>query len=191
MNHLCLLARCSRYFAFCFAEPLPWAPVMYFFFLAFVFTLPSVESLRSPPRPKLMPFIRISSKSLIVDRMFTGGRVIRRVWSFRVFWFSRIFRIIRIFRFSRFSSPSPYRGGLGWGFLPPLQGRAGVGLSPSPLGRAGVGLYPSPWGGLGWGFSLPLGEGRGEVLMVEQSHSGEGHCDAVLVAGVYDIVVSH
>ena len=27
--------------------------------------------------------------------------------------------------------------------------------------------------------------------MVEQSHSGEGHGDAILVAGVYDIVVSH
>ena len=64
--YLCLLARCSRYFAFCLAEPLPWAPVTYFFFLAFVFTLPSLGSLRSPPRPKLMPLIKMSSKSLIV-----------------------------------------------------------------------------------------------------------------------------
>lgn len=37
---LCLLARCSRYLAFCRAEPLPCAPVIYCFFLALVFTLP-------------------------------------------------------------------------------------------------------------------------------------------------------
>ena len=39
IHYLCLLALCSRYLAFCLAEPLPWAPVMYFFFLALVFTL--------------------------------------------------------------------------------------------------------------------------------------------------------
>lgn len=36
---LCLLARCSRYLAFWRADPLPCAPVMYFFFLALVLHL--------------------------------------------------------------------------------------------------------------------------------------------------------
>lgn len=39
--YLWRLARCWRYLAFCRADPLPWAPVIYFFFLALVFTLPS------------------------------------------------------------------------------------------------------------------------------------------------------
>lgn len=39
IHYLCLLALCLRYLAFCLAEPLPWAPVTYFFFLALVFTL--------------------------------------------------------------------------------------------------------------------------------------------------------
>lgn len=60
-----LFALCSRYFAFCMAEPEPCEPVIYFFFFALVFTLPSSFDC-SPPRPKLMPFCRIKSKSSIV-----------------------------------------------------------------------------------------------------------------------------
>ncbi len=65
-NHLCLLARCSRYLAFCIAEPEPCAPVIYFFFFALVFTLPSSCFGRSPPLLNEMPLTRMSSKSLIV-----------------------------------------------------------------------------------------------------------------------------
>ena len=58
--HLFLLARCSRYFAFCIAEPEPCAPVMYFFFFALVFTFPSSCFGRSPPLPNDMPLTKMS-----------------------------------------------------------------------------------------------------------------------------------
>ena len=57
-SYLCRLARCWRYLAFCFALPEPCAPVIYFFFLALVFTLSS--SFFGPDDPlKLMPFSNI------------------------------------------------------------------------------------------------------------------------------------
>ncbi len=56
------LALCSLYLAFWRAEPEPWAPVTYFFFLALVFTLSSsffwVDAFLKP-----MPLTSISSKS--------------------------------------------------------------------------------------------------------------------------------
>ena len=60
-NHfLCRLALLSRYLAFCLADPEPWAPVMYCFFLALVFTFPlPSESFFSPPRLKEMPFSKM------------------------------------------------------------------------------------------------------------------------------------
>ena len=63
--YLCRLALCSRYFAFCLAEPEPWAPVMYFFFFALVLTFPSSCFGLVPPRENEMPLTRISSKSFI------------------------------------------------------------------------------------------------------------------------------
>ena len=61
-----LLARCCRYLAFCLAEPEPCAPVIYFFFLALVFTLSS--SLGPPLEAplKTMPCSMISSMSDII-----------------------------------------------------------------------------------------------------------------------------
>ena len=64
--YLCRLALCSRYFAFCLAEPEPWAPVMYFFFFALVLTLPSSCFGLVPPRENDMPLTRISSKSFAI-----------------------------------------------------------------------------------------------------------------------------
>lgn len=62
---LCLLARCSRYLAFCLAEPLPCAPVMYCFFLALVFFFswrsPLGAFLNTMPPPAIM-----SSMSIMV-----------------------------------------------------------------------------------------------------------------------------
>ena len=75
--HLCRLARFSRYLAFCCAEPLPCAPVIYFFFFALVFTLSSSDFFFCPPRPKLMPFIRMSSKSLIILRFSFSSSSVR------------------------------------------------------------------------------------------------------------------
>ena len=63
--YLCRLALCSRYFAFCLAEPEPWAPVMYFFFFALVLTFPSSCFGLVPPRENEMPLTRMSSKSFI------------------------------------------------------------------------------------------------------------------------------
>ena len=64
--YLCRLALCSRYFAFCLAEPEPWAPVMYFFFFALVLTFPSSCFGLVPPRENEMPLTRISSKSFAI-----------------------------------------------------------------------------------------------------------------------------
>ena len=49
------LARCSRYLAFCLAEPLPCAPVIYCFFLALVFTFFSDRSVAEEPLRKVIP----------------------------------------------------------------------------------------------------------------------------------------
>ena len=71
------LARCWRYLAFCLALPEPCAPVIYFFFFAFVFTLlPSVFSLGAPL--KFIPFSMMFWKSSIADYSISGGRVLRR-----------------------------------------------------------------------------------------------------------------
>ena len=64
--YLCRLALCSRYFAFCLAEPEPWAPVMYFFFFALVLTFPSSCLGLVPPRENEIPLTRISSKSFAI-----------------------------------------------------------------------------------------------------------------------------
>ncbi len=66
MFYLCRLALCSRYFAFCLAEPEPWAPVMYFFFFALVLTFPSSCFGLVPPRENEMPLTRMSSKSFAI-----------------------------------------------------------------------------------------------------------------------------
>ena len=49
------LARCSRYLAFCLAEPLPCAPVIYCFFLALVFTFFSDRGVAEEPLRKVIP----------------------------------------------------------------------------------------------------------------------------------------
>ena len=61
-----LLALCSRYLAFWRALPDPCAPVMYFFFLAFVFTLSSPPLLFFGAPLKTMPVSMISSISLML-----------------------------------------------------------------------------------------------------------------------------
>jgi len=64
---LCLFARCSRYFAFWRADPLPCAPVIYCFFLALVFTLPlSFLLLLLALRNTIPPPAIMSSMSAIV-----------------------------------------------------------------------------------------------------------------------------
>lgn len=60
-----LLARCSLYLAFCLAAPDPWAPVIYFFFLALVFTLSSLGPPFDAPL-KVMPPSNILSKSSMI-----------------------------------------------------------------------------------------------------------------------------
>ena len=71
------LARCFRYFAFCLADPEPCAPVMYFFFLALVFTLPS-PSLGWEAGWKTMPFSMTSLIDFMLWVVFLRPLVGRR-----------------------------------------------------------------------------------------------------------------
>ena len=59
------LARCWRYLAFWRADPLPWAPVIYCFFLALVFILPLSLSCLGALRNTSPPPAIISSMSML------------------------------------------------------------------------------------------------------------------------------
>ena len=76
-DYLCLLARCWRYLAFCRALPEPCAPVIYFFFLALVFTLPASSEDGFAFRKTMPPPEIISSMSVMIVRL--GVLVMMRV----------------------------------------------------------------------------------------------------------------
>lgn len=69
------LALCCRYFAFCRAEPLPCAPVIYFFFLALVLTLSSSFSLELPFLLKTNPPMMMLSMSFIRNIPLVSGGI--------------------------------------------------------------------------------------------------------------------
>ena len=145
---LFLLARCSRYFAFCRAEPLPWAPVMYFFFFALVLTLPSSSFLfDAPPRPHEMPLAMIASIS------------------------------------------SPLLISFFIGYSNCLSGEKSQHLNTSTSQHLNISTYQHL--NVSTHQHLNLSPLQPIRLMMEEAHTCERHCDAILVAGINNIVVAN